>query len=408
MIILFKKIFLLIKKILTREIKIRYGIPQDIKIVVYNSDSIPILQNILENDKFIILDSNLNQIKEIYFSLKLFLMMFSNISKFRLSKNYFYSILKLLNPKLLITGLGNHTIFYELAKLLDKEEIEFFAVQNARRSDFERNDYDFKKKITSKNFNTETYIPHFFCFGQYEIDSASFFNVNIKKFYKIGSINTSNFFYNFKKNQKKIIKDKFDICLISEPQFGDNKTYAANGVEEGYGLMANYTAKFAKKFKLKFTFAVKRYKYSKLYPADLFQKEMNFFKKHMSKDNFEYLLQNINPKENFFSSYSAIFQSKVAVGTQSTLLRDKIGVGDKILSCNLTGLQIQDFPLTGICTINNCSYEQFEQRLNEILNISTEEYFKRIDKDKKYVMEFQSQYGAIEVVKKEINKVIAN
>ena len=181
MIILFKKIFLLIKKILTREIKIRYGIPQDIKIVVYNSDSIPILQNILENDKFIILDSNLNQIKEIYFSLKLFLMMFSNISKFRLSKNYFYSILKLLNPKLLITGLGNHTIFYELAKLLDKEEIEFFAVQNARRSDFERNDYDFKKKITSKNFNTETYIPHFFCFGQYEIDSASFFNVNIKK-----------------------------------------------------------------------------------------------------------------------------------------------------------------------------------------------------------------------------------
>ena len=89
-------------------------------------------------------------------------------------------------------------------------------------------------------------------------------------------------------------------------------------------------------------------------------------------------------------------------------MRDKIGVGDKILSCNLTGLQIQDFPLTGICTINNCSYEQFEQRLNEILNISTEEYFKRIDKDKKYVMEFQSQYGAIEVVKKEINKVIAN
>jgi len=405
MINFFKKITLLIKKILTREVKINYGIPKDIKIVVYNSDSISQLRYILEEDKFIILDSNLNQIKEIYFSFKLFLVIFTNFFKYRLSKNYFYSILKVIDPKIVLTGVGNHTIFYELAKLLE-DKIDFIAVQNARRSDFERNDYDFKKKINPKNLNSETYIPHFFCFGQYEIDSASYFNININKFYKVGSINTSNFFYYLKKNQKKIIKNKFDLCLISEPQFGENKRYAADGVEEGYGLMANYTAKFAKKFNHKFTFAVKRYKYSKLYPTDLFKSEMNFFKRYMEKDNFEYLLKNINLKENFFSSYSAIFQSKVAVGTQSTLLRDKIGVGEKILSCNLTGLQIQDFPLSGICTINNCSYEQFEQRLNEILNISTEEYFNRIDKDKKYVMEFQNQYGAIEAVKKGIDKIL--
>ena len=400
-----KKINLLIKKILIGEVKIKYGVPKDLNIVVYNYDSMNQLQYILEDKKFIILDFRLVAIKEIYFSFKLFLMIFSNLFRFRLSKNYFYSILKIINPKIVITATGNHTIFYELAKLLD-EKIDFIAVQNARRSDFERNDYDFKKKIIPKNLNPETYIPHFFCFGQYEIDHASFFNININKFYKVGSINTSNFFYYLKKNRKKIDKNKFDLCLISEAQYDDDKRYAADGVEEGYGLMANYTAKFAKKFNHKFVFAAKRYKYSKLYSADLFKLEMNFFKRYMDKDNFEYLLENINPKENFFSSYSAIFQSKVAVGTQSTLLRDKIGVGEKILSCNLTGLKIQDFPVNGICTINNCSYEQFEQRLNEIMNISIEEYFNKIDKDKNYLMEFKSSYGTIEAIKKGIDKIL--
>ena len=74
----------------------------------------------------------------------------------------------------------------------------------------------------------------------------------------------------------------------------------------------------------------------------------------------------------------------------------------------MTGLKIQDFPLKGICTINNCSYEQFEQRLKEILNISTEEYFSKIDKDKKYITEFHSEFGAIDKTKEEIDKILKN
>ena len=78
--------------------------------------------------------------------------------------------------------------------------------------------------------------------------------------------------------------------------------------------MANYTAKFVKKFNYKFVFAIlKRYKYSKKYPTDLFKKEMNFFKKFMEKENFEYLLEHAISKENLFSSYLAMFQSKVTV-----------------------------------------------------------------------------------------------
>ena len=141
-----KKILILFQKIIKKKIEIKLGVPKDIKIIVYNSDSMDQLKYILEDNKFIVLDFRLDQIKEIYFSFKLFLLMISNISRFKLSKNYFVSIIKLVNPKIFITGTGNHTIFYELAKLLDKNT-EFMAIQNARRSDFERNDYDYKNWV---------------------------------------------------------------------------------------------------------------------------------------------------------------------------------------------------------------------------------------------------------------------
>ena len=49
-----------------------------------------------------------------------------------------------------------------------------------------------------------------------------------------------------------------------------------------------------------------------------------------------------------------MLNSKIAVGTASTLLRDKLGFGGKILSCNLTKIDMWDFPINGICSINNC------------------------------------------------------
>ena len=401
-----KKIILIIEKILSNDVKIKYGIPKDIQIIVYNSDSVKQLEYVLEKKKYIILDFRLHQLKEIYFSFKLIATIFSNLFKFNLSINYFYSILKVIDPKIVITACDNHKIFFDLAKLLDKK-IKFIAVQNASRLDIPRNEYLFRKKLIQKNFNQEFYIPHFFCFGQYEIDNCDLYNININKFYKVGSINTSNFFYYLKKNQIKIIKNKFDICLISEPALGENKRYLVDNIEERFALTVNYTVNFARKFNYKLVFASKRLKNLKSTKYH-FDSEMNFYKRYLNNDDFDYLIKNTNPKENFFSSYFAIFQSKVVVATQSTLLRDKIGIGEKILSCNLTGMQLYNFPLNGICTINNCNYEQFEQRLNEIMTISTKDYFNRIDKDKKYVMEFQSQYATIETIQKEINTTLKN
>ena len=69
------------------------------------------------------------------------------------------------------------------------------------------------------------------------------------------------------------------------------------------------------------------------------------------------------------SGYKCSFESKISVGTMSTLLRENIACGNKILACNLTKEKIYNFPIKGICSINNCNYLSFEKRLINILKI---------------------------------------
>ena len=59
--------------------------------------------------------------------------------------------------------------------------------------------------------------------------------------------------------------------------------------------------------------------------------------------------------------------------------------------------------MDGICKINNCSYEEFEERLLKILNLSKSEYFNQISKDKNYVMTFSETKNTIEKINEKIN-----
>ena len=96
------------------------------------------------------------------------------------------------------------------------------AIQNANRLDFYREDYKLKKNLSNLDFNSKVYIPNYFCFGEEEIRLSKKWNLDIKNFYKCGSIRTSNYFHHLNQNDIKIQKDKFDVCLISEPVPGLN------------------------------------------------------------------------------------------------------------------------------------------------------------------------------------------
>ena len=396
-----------LKRFLSGKITLNFKSPKYIPIVLFDGESLTHLKYLLTNYEYNILEVRPNRINEIFISVKFITKFFLNIfiisnkSGKNLITIYSYTVLKMIKPKIVITSIDNHGQFSDLARLLD-DEIQFLAVQNANRLDFATNLFKYENRIAKKNINNDLYLPHYFCFGQLEIDDCNLYKINVKNFYKYGSIGVANFFHYLNQNKIKLNKNKYDICLISEPAVGQNADYNQNSIEEGFAQIARFAIKFSRKHKLKFIFAGKRIKQTALVKVS-YDSEINFYKKYLDKSDFDYLMNNFNEKKDFFSSFQAIFESKIAVAAQSTLLRNKIGLNEKILSCNLTNFKIYDFPINGVCTINNCNYEDFENRLQKILNMSIKDYFYNIDRDKSYIMTFDKELSTIDKIKKKID-----
>ena len=109
-----------------------------------------------------------------------------------------------------------------------------------------------------------------------------------------------------------------------------------------------------------------------------------------------------------FTTFRAVINSEVTVATGSTLLKDKLGIGGKILSCNLTKADMYNFPVNGICALNNCSYEEFEKRLLEIYSISKENFLSKIDKKPGYVMKFNENNSTINQIREKLYQLGIN
>ena len=185
---------------------------------------------------------------------------------------------------------------------------------------------------------------------------------------------------------------------------GKNEEWDIPSLEEGFAKTIKYTIKFCMKHNMKMIFTWRRIKET---APKAFKNELAFFKKNLNDIEFNYLVSNSIEKDKF-SSYKAMFQSNIAVATYSTMLRENLGIGGKILSCNCTYSDIFDFPIEGICSIKNCNFQEFEKRLLDIHSISKENYFSRLSKDKYYVMEYNEKVSTIEILRKKIDLLLAN
>jgi len=75
-----------------------------------------------------------------------------------------------------------------------------------------------------------------------------------------------------------------------------------------------------------------------------------------------------------FSSYFASDQSLVTIGMSSTALWEAFGRGNRILAVNLTDNPVYDFPISGIWSMRQPTYDEFETRLSEIKNMKDSEW----------------------------------
>ena len=175
----------------------------------------------LEDFEYFDIENRKDRIEEI--NLSIYLLSYSILyfykiiikNKLNLNSLYCYALIRIINPKVVITTIDNSVQFFQISKLLERYYF-IMVIQNANRLDYYREDYRFKKNLSNLDFNSKVYIPNYFCFGEEEIRLSKKWNLDIKNFYKCGSIRTSNYFHHLNQNDIKIQKDKFDVCLISE------------------------------------------------------------------------------------------------------------------------------------------------------------------------------------------------
>ena len=317
---------------------------------------------------------------------------------------YLSTLLEIVRPKVVLTNIDNSLKFFDIAKIFDNK-INFVAIQSATRYDLTRYKYLYKAKKINSDLTKNYYIPNFLCFGQFEIDDYKENGIKVKNFSKVGSLQMANFFHHIEKNKISLKKSLYDICLISDfMPAGENEVYGIPNLEEGFAKTIKYTIKFCMKHNMKMIFAWKRAKEDSI---KNYNDEQAFYKKHLNDIELNYLISNSIEKDKF-SSYKAMFQSNIAVATMSTMLRENLGIGGKILSCNCTYSDIFDFPIEGICSIKNCNFKEFEKRLLDIHSISKENYFSRLSKDKHYVMEYNEKISTIEILRKKIDLFLAD
>ena len=376
--------------------------PRKYDLVIFDNESMMDFQNFISDYDFFVLEARIEKIYKIYCTFKL-LKYFFKYYKGSIVTAYLLSLIEIVSPKVILTNIDHSFKFSDLAKVLDNK-INFVAVQNAVRYNLKQFEHLYKKNINKSNFNERFYIPNFLCFGQFEIDDFKRYKIKIKNFFKIGSLRLANFFYYINKNKIKLKKNSYDICLISEPAIGRDRYYGESNIEKGAADTVKFTIKFCMKHNMKLVFACKRDK--KTNPKS-FNIEMNFHKKYLTDNEFNYLLNNsLEKNKDGYSSYIAMLESKVVVARASTMLREYLAIGGKILSCNLTSTNIWDFPIQGICALKNCTYEEFEDRLLQIYLMSEKDYFSKLNKSNHYAVEYNKEVSTIEKLKEKIDSFI--
>lgn len=386
------KNFFLVKLLyLFFKIKINFKNPKKEDLIIFDDISTRDLKNILINRKFIILRVRYERLNEIFLSLNIIFFFLKYIKK-NFYTSYLAAIIKVMNPKIVLTTIDNSNKFHDLAKIFRNDQISFIAIQNAARYDFQENEYLFKKKKIKENINKKYYIPNYYCFGDYEEFLCKKYKINVKSFFKYGSLRLSNYIKYKNEKKIKINKNKYDIALISEV-FPTRLNY-----NWPFYKLVKFVIEYCIKNDLKFIFITKKSKNEE-------KLEIDYLKKNLNKNEFSYLRKHYM-KVNFkkFKSYLAIEESNLVIGCNSTMLRDKLTLGGKILSYNYTGFDLYKFPVDGICLLKDGIYSQFEKRVKYLLSLSNKKFFKLINSRR--IMFYNKKNLTFDYINKHIDKIL--
>lgn len=115
------------------------------------------------------------------------------------------------------------------------------------------------------------------------------------------------------------------------------------------------------------------------------------------------------PKHIFerYSTYYLCDRSEVTLGMTSSVLWESFGRGNKVLAVNLTDNAIFDFPIPGIWSMRQPTYNEFENRLQELLQMSDAQWEQVAQEARNHLMTYNPDCPPHVAINQEIKKALA-
>jgi surface carbohydrate biosynthesis protein len=274
---------------------------------------------------------------------------------------YALALLYWVRPAVVVTYIDNSFTFQKLARVY--RLARFIAIQNGHRL-LDRDNPPGSPKI---------YHSEFVCLGEFEVNQFTKHGAIVEKFYPVGSLIDS---YYRESRHRGALRKRFDLCLISQIRSGMERIHSERLLS--FQILTKHLRQFCQIHNKNLCVAMRRNPRSG-YAA--YEWESAWFREYLGSGCD--LIPNVKEE---FTSYQCMDASRISVGMHSTMMREGFGRGNKILSCNFTGNATYDFPVPGLWTMNDPSYDAFEQRLLRLLNVGDNEYRLLCGSSPKYLL----------------------
>lgn len=332
------------------------------KFVIFDCVNSDILSKILPSDQTYVISARVHLITKLLVNFETISFLLKNLFSRSMQLNYFISLIRQTQPQFVITTIDNSINFSILTKYFEGK-IKFIAIQNGTRGGIYENINDTNKLL---------YYSNYMGLSDFDYELMKTKNISVKNFFPVGSL-TNSYFKKYIQKIKNNSNKNYDICFVSKRIFNNDEVISSKAARDSFVLL-KFLSKYVNKYNKSIIIQSKSVKFNSA--------ENSFLEKLFLGANYK-----ISWMDNVinYNSYKNISSSSLVVGAPSTLLREaSVYPNTKILCYNTE--KRSKLPFVGLNILSETSYEKFEERLNLILNLSYEDYTKKLERNHNYLM----------------------
>ncbi len=289
---------------------------------------------------------------------------------------YYLNIVRIINPKIIITYIDNNSIYLWLSQ--KHKDCEFIAIQNGLRQKFENYDYN---KICKHQ--------HFYCFGEYDVKKHESLGCRIKHSYPVGSYRVGLY------QKKKLLIDKeYDLCIISSDGRRNPDIIQEKGIQNiaiNNRKIDQLIYKYINENNLRLVIALSTGSVD----------EKNYY-----REIFGGAVKLID-RSNEYSTYNTVSMSNISVSFMSTMILETIALGNKAISIHFEDTDLYfDYPKEVKYLYHD--YNSFKNHMDKLLKMTDQEYLEYIKASKDLIMNNNIDHPPHLMIKKHLNNIINN